>query len=67
MFHPYHIHNLCGSPEIYSDNKSPYIKAHRDTEWTEVKAISQRGRCHKERWRCSVQTPDNSWDNRFGP
>ena len=37
----------------------------KDTEWTELNAISQRCRWHKERRRYSVLIPNNFWDKRF--
>ena len=60
-------HLLFGSYEIWSNKlKLLYNKPHGDTEGTELKAISRRCRRHIERWSCSVQTPDSSWDKRFG-
>ena len=60
-------HLFFGSYEIWSNKlKLLYNKPHRDTEGTELKAISRRCWRHIERWSCSVQTPDSSWDKRFG-
>ena len=45
--------------------KCLYNRAHRATERTEVKAMSRRWGWYKERGRCSIQLPNNSWDKCF--
>ena len=45
--------------------KRLYNKSHRATERTEIKAMSRRWGWYKERGRCSIQLPNNSWDKCF--
>ena len=58
------VGSFLGSSEIWNNQlKLLCNMSHRVTERTEVRVMLRRWRWHKEQRRCSVQLPDNSWDN----